>query len=71
MQTIYYASLESRSFSFKAVGLTEQCAIASLIEGLNRHTEKFNLDPDWYDVESDIGVFAMELNTAYRDYDTI
>lgn len=71
METIYYANLESRSFSFSAVGLSEQQAKQALIDGLNRHTKKFNLDPNWYDIESDIGVVPMQVGVPYRDYQSI
>lgn len=68
MKTIYLATMESRSFSFAAVGKTKKEAIAALIRGLDAHTRQFNLDPEWYSVEDDIGCTPMDLGQPYRDY---
>lgn len=68
MKTLFLATLESRSFSFKAIGETWQQAIDALTQGLENHTRQFNLDPEWYSIDSDIGCTELELNQAYRDY---
>jgi len=71
MKTIYVASLESRSFSFAALGLTKAKALEALVKGLNKHTEVLNLDPDWYSIEDDINVISMKIDAAYRDHSEI
>ena len=68
MKTLFLATMESRSFSFQALGETRQQALDALVKGLNAHTRQFNLDPDWYSVEDDLGCTALELRHAYRDY---
>lgn len=71
MQTVFHASLESRNFSFAAIGLTKAKAIEALVKGLNKHTEVLNLDPDWYSIDGDIGVTEMKIDAAYRDHSEI
>jgi len=66
MDKVYIASLESRSFSFNAVGCDKRSARQSLIDGLETHRQQYNLSFDWYDL-SDINVEALEFGKAYRD----
>lgn len=70
MNSIFYATYDSRNFSFEAVAETEVKAVATLIKGLQRHTEEYNLEPDWWEEEG-IEVREIALNTPYRDKDKI
>jgi hypothetical protein len=67
MKTVYYAYFDSRNFSFAAVDLTREKALQSLIAGLEKHTEIFDLETDWYSVEEDLHVIPMKIGVAYRD----
>jgi hypothetical protein len=71
MKKIFLATLESRSFSFQAAGKTRQQAIDALIKGLYSHARQFNLEPDWFSIDSDIGCTELVLDQAYRDYSPI
>jgi hypothetical protein len=71
MKKIFIATLESRSFSFKAIGKTRQQAIDALIKGLDTHTRQYNLAPDWFSADSDIGCTDLIIDQAYRDYTPI
>ena len=64
---IYYASAESRNFSFQAIGTTYNEAIKTLHKGLKTHAKQYNLDPKWYEEWADISVEELESGIAYRD----
>jgi len=70
MEKIYLATLESRNFTFKAVGTDERSAKQTLIDGLAVHTEQRRLKSDWWDA-GDINTEALKFGSAYRDYDEI
>jgi hypothetical protein len=64
---IYYATAESRNFSFDAIGQTYNEAIGQLHKGLKAHAKQYNLEPKWYEEWADINVRELELNKVYRD----
>lgn len=64
---IYYASAESRNFSFQAIGSTYNEAIGTLHKGLKIHAKQYNLDPKWFEQWADIGVVELEQGECYRD----
>jgi hypothetical protein len=70
---IYRAYYDSRNFSFEAYSKSESQARAKLLEGLHKHGEQYKLDPDWYlyDGRDDIYTQEIDLDTFYRDRDTI
>jgi hypothetical protein len=70
---IYRAYYDSRNFSFEAYSKSEKTARAKLLEGLHKHGEQYKLDPDWYlyDGRDDIYTQEIDLDTFYRDRDTI
>lgn len=70
MDKIYLATLESRNFTFKAVGTDERSAKQTLIDGLAVHTEQRRLKGDWWH-EGDICTESLKFGSAYRDYDEI
>ena len=70
MEKIYLATLESRNFSFNAVGTDERSAKQTLIDGLAIHAEKYKAKAEfWKDYE--IKTEAMTFGTAYRDGEAI
>jgi len=70
MEKIYLATLESRNFTFKAVGTDERSAKQTLIDGLAVHTEQRNLKKDWW-TQDDINTEPLKFGSAYRDFDEI
>lgn len=64
---ICIASLDTRNFSFNAVGMDERSAKQSLIDGLELHRIQYALNTDWYDY-SEIRIDCLEIGVAYRDY---
>jgi hypothetical protein len=70
MEKIYLATLESRNFTFKAVGTDERSAKQTLIDGLAVHTEQRKLNSSWWD-HSDINTEPLKFGSAYRDDDEI
>lgn len=64
---IYYASADSRNFSFQAIGTTYNEAIGTLHKGLKAHAKQYNLDPKWHEEWADISVEELESGIAYRD----
>jgi hypothetical protein len=65
-RSIWYASYESRHFTFEAAGLTEEEARTNLEKGLLAHKQECSLTDDWYEPD-DIQVFEMEVGQAYRE----
>ena len=70
MEKIYLATLESRNFTFKAVGTDERSAKQTLIDGLAVHTEQRHLKKDWW-TSDDINTEPLKFGSAYRDFDEI
>ncbi len=70
MNSIFYAYYDSRSFSFDAIGTDERSAAQTLIDGLNKHREQYNLESDWY-YKDDIQVREMKFDECYRDRDEL
>lgn len=66
MDNIYIASLDTRSFSFNAVGFDKRSARQNLIDGLETHRRQYALSLDWYDI-NEIEVTQMKVGVAYRD----
>lgn len=62
---VWVAKMDTRSFEFSAYDTTEQGAVFALIEGLANHAYKYNLAPDWYDVD-DIICDQFTLGHAYQ-----
>jgi hypothetical protein len=67
MNNIYIALLDTRNFTFKAIGTDERSARQSLIDGLEVHRIQYELNIDWYDY-AEISIECMEIGVAYRDY---
>ena len=66
MNSIYKATLETRNFSFEAVGYDERHAKQSLIDGLNNHRRQYNLAFDWYSLD-EICIQELKIGVTYRD----
>lgn len=70
MEKIYLATLESRNFTFNAIGTDKRSAEQTLIDGLAIHSQQYKAKPDfWKDYE--IKTEAMTFGTAYRDGEAI
>jgi hypothetical protein len=67
VKTVYLATAESRNFSFKAVGSSEQLAMLALTKGLRIHADQYGLEPEWFEEWADIQVSALTLGEVYRD----
>lgn len=67
MVKIYYATAESRNFSFQAIGKTYNEAIGMLHKGLKAHAKQYNLEPKWFEEWADIRVEELEFGKVYRD----
>ena len=65
--SIYYATAESRNFSFQAIGATYNEAIGTLHKGLKIHAKQHNLDPKWFEQWADLKVIELESDKCYRD----
>lgn len=70
MDSIFYAYYDSRNFSFDAIGTDKRSAIQTLLDGLNKHGEQYNLESDWF-YKEDIQVREMKFDQCYRDRDTL
>jgi hypothetical protein len=66
---IYYATAESRNFSFQAIGATYNEAIGTLHKGLKAHAKQYNLEPKWFEQWADIRVEELENGITYKDRD--
>ena len=66
MDKIYMASLETRNFTFNAVGCDKRSARQSLIDGLEQHRRQYELAFDWYGLD-EICVEEFNFGVAYRD----
>ena len=64
---IYYASAESRNFSFQAIGSTYNEAIGTLHNGLKAHAKQYNLEPTWFEEWADIRIEELESGITYKD----
>ena len=66
---IYRAYYDSRNFSFEAFAAEKEKAHALLLEGLKKHGEQYQCEPDWFMYgDSDcIEVVDYEIGKAYRD----
>jgi len=62
--------METRHFTFEAVGLTEEGAQSALCAGLAVHGEQSRLPVGWYS-DFDIEVRRMDVGTAYRDREVL
>lgn len=78
---VYRAVMETRSWTFDAVGETRKQARDALLAGLRAHAKQYGLPPqpgrlpyprpdDWYWVD-DIYITAMETGVAYRDHEEL
>lgn len=67
MVKIYYATAESRNFSFQAIGSTYNEAIGTLHKGLKAHAKQYNLEPKWFEEWADIRVEELESGIVYKD----
>ena len=63
---IYYATAESRNFSFQAIGATYNEAIGTLHKGLKIHAKAYNLEPKWFEQWADINVQKIDSGECYR-----
>ena len=64
---IYYASADSRNFSFQAIGSTYNEAIGTLHKGLKAHAKQYNLELTWFEEWADIRVEELESGITYKD----
>jgi hypothetical protein len=70
MNNIYIALLDTRNFTFKAIGTDERSARQTLIDGLEVHRIQYGLSIDWYDY-AEICIDCLTIGSAYRDYTEI
>lgn len=68
---IYLAQGESRSFSFSAIGETEQEAEHAIIETFKAHARHYDLPLDWWKDNADYFIMVMETGYCYRDRSVI
>ena len=61
---VWVAQMVTRNFEFSAYDATEDGAVFALKQGLANHANKYNLAPDWYDVD-DIISDQFTLGHAY------
>ncbi len=64
---IYYATAESRNYSFQAIGATYNEAIGTLHKGLKAHAKQYNLEPKWFEQWADMRVEELETGITYKD----
>jgi len=64
---IFYATAESRNYSFQAIGATYNEAIGTLHKGLKAHAKQYNLEPKWFEQWADIRVQELESGITYKD----
>jgi hypothetical protein len=64
---IYYATADSRNYSFQAIGATYNEAIGTLHKGLKAHAKQYNLEPKWFEQWADIRVQELEGGITYKD----
>ena len=70
---IYRAYYDSHDFSFEAYSQLESSAKYHLLQGLKRHGEQYELEPDWYMIgDSDcIEVAEYDMDKPYRNWSLI
>ena len=68
MDMIFFASLETRNFSFEAFDIDEERARYNLIEALEAHGKQYDLDVEWFVEWADsIEVHERRIGKGYRD----
>lgn len=69
---IYTAELESSSFTFRGMGLTEAKAYSALINGLRKHGKERNLAAKWWkDIQCDIVYVTHAVDGCTRDRELV
>jgi hypothetical protein len=66
-KAMYIARFDSRSFNFIALGETSDQAQEAMVKGLKEHTEKMQLDPEWWTVD-DINIDECPVGGCLRDH---
>jgi hypothetical protein len=66
---IYRAYYDSRNFSFEAYSQLESSARYHLLQGLKRHGEQYDLEPDWFMIGDVDGIECNEydMDKPFRD----
>lgn len=66
------AQLTTGHFTFEAYGQTTSHARNALVRGLEHHATQYDLPADWWaPMEQDIELTYFEMNTAYRDNESL
>jgi hypothetical protein len=63
-------TLETRNFTFDAIGTRTDNALAALHRGLRKHAEQYALPADWF-AGMDVTVRALSPGKAYRDREVL
>jgi hypothetical protein len=80
LTSVVLATLETRSFSFSAVGLTEDDAKAAIEQAWNVHRQQAGSDracdmpaANWDDLEEafEARLIPMKVGQGYRDFEQI
>lgn len=73
MTTIWLAELETRNFSFQALGSSDTAARLALTKTLNIHAEQYGLNYTWFhDYRDDVTVTPIDVDQAgIRDRESV
>lgn len=69
--TVYLASLDTRHFSFRAIGSTEAKALKALQRGWKRHMVQHKGNTPFAEFADDVEMSAIKLGECYRDREQI
>jgi hypothetical protein len=64
---MFIAQFDSRNFAFIALGESAEAAEAAMIKGLEVHSEKMNISPDWWTVD-DFKIEDCPVGGCLLDY---
>lgn len=68
---MFIAELDTRNFTFTALGTNAVTAKTALRKGWERHCKDRDVDPKNYDIEEDGNCFEIFPNTCCRDHERI
>jgi hypothetical protein len=68
---VYIAKLETRHFSFEAVGINEDEAMELMEEAWKKHCREYKRPNNWDEFKGDVEASFYEVGTALRDGDII
>lgn len=64
---LFYLRLETRNFTFDAIGRTRDEAICAMREGWEKHRAETGATLTWNDVRDDVSDRELLLGECYRD----